>query len=104
MTENTQTDVTQLTPIQARQAEVNAYQANITNYTNILANLDGNWDNDLIHLKGVEAQEAARKCDMSRLERLAELQLHFQLENLLKTETVEYHKAKRILDSLLSLQ
>jgi hypothetical protein len=88
------------TAIQIRQMEVDAYTTNINNYTNILSTLNGVWDNDLLHLKNVEAQEASRQCPMDRLERLAELQLHDQLENLLKTEIVERFKAQTILNSL----
>jgi len=94
------TEEVQLTAIEARKMEVDAYSTNIDNYTSILSTLNGTWDNDLLHLKTVESQEAARQCPMDRLERLAELQLHDQLENLLKTEIVERFKAQAILNSL----
>lgn len=90
----------QLTPKEVRQMEVDSYLLNINTYTALLATLDGNWDTDLIHLKGVEAQEAARQCPMDRLERLAVLQQFDQVTNLLKTEIVEYSKAKAILNIL----
>ena len=64
----------QLTPLEARQMEVDAYSANVANYQALLKTLDGNWDSDLAHLKGIEGQEAARQCPMDRLERLAVLQ------------------------------
>jgi hypothetical protein len=89
-----------LTAKQVRQIEVDAYQLNINTYTALLATLDGNWDADLIHLKGMESQEAARQCPMNRLARLAVLQQYDQVTNLLKTETVECAKAKAILDIL----
>lgn len=91
---------TPLTPKQVRQMEVDSYKANIDIYTALLATLDGNWDSDLVHLKGVESQEAARQCPMDRLERLAVLQQFEQVTNLLKTETVEHSKAKAILNIL----
>jgi hypothetical protein len=91
---------TPLTPKEIRQMEVDSYKANIDTYTALLATLDGNWDADLIHLKGVEGQEAARQCPMDRLERLAVLQQFEQVTNLLKTETVEHSKAKAILNIL----
>ena len=90
----------QLTPKEVRQMEVDSYLLNIATYKALLATLDGNWDADLIHLKGVEAQEAARQCPMDRLERLAVLQQFDQVTNLLKTEIVEHSKAKAILDIL----
>jgi putative heme degradation protein len=89
-----------LTAKQIRQAEVDAYKANIAIYQAILANLDGDWDDDLIHLKGVEAQDAARQCSMERLSRLAALQQFEQFTNLLKTEIVECSKAEAILKVL----
>jgi hypothetical protein len=94
MTEET----TPLTAKEARQIEVNSYKANIETYQALLATLDGNWDADLVHLKGVEGQEAARQCSMDRLARLAVLQQYDQVTNLLKTEIVECAKAQAILD------
>jgi hypothetical protein len=90
----------QLTPTQTRQMEVDAYSANINVYKKLLATLDGNWDSDLIALKDLESQEAARQCPMDRLERLAVLQQFEQVSNLLKTETVERAKAQAILNIL----
>ena len=87
----------QLTPLEARQIEVHTYLANIENYKKLLAILDGNWDTDLIHLKNIEGQEAARQCPMDRLERLAGLQQFDQVTNLLKTEILECTKATAIL-------
>jgi hypothetical protein len=95
-------EIKQPTVVEARQAEVNNYSANIVNYQNILTNLNGEWDADLVHLKNLEPQEAARQCSMERLERLGELQLHDQVNNLLKTEIVERTKAQIILNSLLN--
>jgi hypothetical protein len=83
-----------------RQLEVDSYRANITAYQSLLATLDGDWDTDLIHLKGIESQEAARQCPMDRLERLAVLQQFEQVTNLLKTEIVECAKAQAILNIL----
>jgi hypothetical protein len=90
----------QLTAKELRQLEVNSYNANIATYRTLLANLDGNWDSDLVHLKDLEAQEAARQCPMDKLARLAVLQQFDQVTNLLKTEIVECAKAQAILDIL----
>jgi len=86
-----------LTAVELRALEVDTYKANINNYNKLLAILDGNWDADLIHLKEIESQEAARQCPMDRLERLAVLQQYDQVTNLLKTEIVECAKAAAIL-------
>ena len=102
MTEITTTEA-QPTALEARQAEVDSYSANITNYKNILLTINGEWDADLVHLKDMDMQEAARQCSMERLERLGELQLHNQVENLLKTEIVERFKAQTILNSLINV-
>lgn len=96
-TENTQPP---LTAKEIRQIEVDGYKANIAIYNALLAKLDGNWDEDLVHLKNLEAQEAARQCPMDKLARLAVLQQFEQVSNLLKTETVECAKAQAILDIL----
>jgi hypothetical protein len=90
--------MTELTAKQIRQLEVDSYKANITVYEALLATLDGNWDADLIHLKNIEAQEAARQCPMDRLARLAVLQQFDQVTNLLKTEIVECAKSEAILN------
>jgi hypothetical protein len=90
--------MTELTAKQIRQLEVDSYKANITVYEELLATLDGNWDADLIHLKNIEAQEAARQCPMDRLVRLAVLQQFDQVTNLLKTEIVECAKSEAILN------
>jgi len=102
MSEEITIETVQLTPIEVRQAEVNAYESNIENYENILRTINGEWDEDLAHLKNLESQEASRQCSMERLERLAELQLHDQVKNLLKTEIVEKTKSQIILNSLLN--
>ena len=96
----TQNNEPQLTAKELRQLEVDSYQTNIATYKTLLATLDGDWDSDLIHLKDLEAQEAARQCPMDRLVRLAVLQQFDQVTNLLKTEIVECAKAQAILDIL----
>ena len=93
-------DEPQLTAKEVRQLEVDSYKVNVATYKALLATLDGDWDKDLIHLKDVEAQEAARQCPMDKLARLAVLQQFDQVTNLLKTETVECAKAQAILDIL----
>jgi hypothetical protein len=92
--------MSELTAKEIRQIEVDAYQLNINTYTALLKTLDGDWDNDLIHLKDLEPQEAARQCPMDRLARLAILQQFDQVQGLLKTETVECAKAQAILNIL----
>ena len=90
----------QLTAKEVRQLEVDSYKVNIDTYKRLLATLDGDWDADLVHLKDIETQEAARQCPMDRLDRLAVLQQFDQATNLLKTEIVECAKAEAILNIL----
>ena len=90
------------TAIQVRQMEVDSYTTNIDNYTNILSTLNGVWDNDLLHLKNVESQEASRQCPMDRLERLAELQQYENVSGLIRTEILEKTKSQAILNAMLS--
>ena len=92
------TEQTELTAKELRQLEVDSYEANIAVYTTLLSTLDGNWDADLVHLKNIEGQEAARQCPMDKLARLAVLQQYDQVTNLLKTEIVECAKAQAILN------
>jgi hypothetical protein len=96
----TEQNAIELTPKEVRQLEVDAYKANIATYNTLLATLDGDWDDDLAHLKGIESQEAARQCPQDRLLRLAVLQQFDQVTNLLKTEIVECAKAEAILNIL----
>jgi hypothetical protein len=91
---------TKLTPKEVRQLEVDQYKANIETFKSLLETLDGNWDDDLINLKELEIQEAARQCPMDKLARLAVLQQYDQVLGLLKTETVECAKAQAILNIL----
>ena len=95
-----ETEQIQLTPKELRLQEIQSYELNISTYKTLLATLDGDWDDDLIHLKDVEPQEAARQCPMDRLARLAVLQQFDQVSKLLKTEIVECAKAKAIYNIL----
>lgn len=90
------TEQIQPTPKELRLQEVQSYELNISMYKTLLATLDGDWDADLVHLKDIEPQEAARQCPMDKLARLAVLQQFDQVSKLLKTETVECAKAKAI--------
>jgi hypothetical protein len=90
----------QMTTIEMRKLEVDSYSQNVDFYSALLLTLDGNWDADLIHLRDIEIQEAARQCPMDRLERLAVLQQFDQVTKLLKTEIVERAKAVAILEVL----
>ena len=89
--------MTELTPYQARSAEVESYSANIDIYTSLLATLDGNWDADLIQYKGMEGHAAVTACPLDRVERLAVLIQFEQVSNLIKTEMLERAKSAAIL-------
>jgi hypothetical protein len=92
--------MTDLTAKEMRQLEVDSYEANIAMYKTLLTKLDGNWDSDLIHLKDLPPHDAAEKCPLNRIERLAELQQFDLYNRLLRTEILECSKAKAILSVL----
>ena len=94
------TEQTPPTPLEMRQAEVDAYTANIATYTSIVSTLNGVWDKDLIQYKGVNHHDAARACPIERVERLAELQQFDHFSGLIKTEMIERAKANSILTVL----
>ena len=87
-------------PLEMRQAEVDAYTANIATYTAIVSTLNGEWDEDLIEYKGMNHHDAARACPIQRVERLAELQQFDHFSGLIKTEMVERAKSTSILNVL----
>ena len=90
----------QANEIESRQAEEDTYTKNIANYTAILNTMNGDWDDDLIHLKVIGGHEAVKLCPLERVERLSELLFHDQLQDLVRTETLERFKAQSILNVL----
>jgi len=95
--------MTELTPVQLRQAEVNQYQTNIELYTSIAAGLPSEWPERLVHLKGEKNQHEA----IAQIEDLADVALLGQLwayeaaKASIRSEMVEKAKAEAILNALI---
>lgn len=90
---------TQITPLEARRAEVAQYEANIAMYTAIANGLPSEWPAHLAHLKGSTNQHA----DIAGIENLDDVQLvgdlwaYDQAQAAIRAETIEKRKAEAIL-------
>lgn len=97
------TEETQITPLQARIAEVAQYEANIALYKNILANLPTEWPDRLLEYRGAKNQhDVIAKVDSADIELLSKLWYADDCAKAIKTETLEMTKAKSILNALQS--
>jgi len=96
------TEETPMTPLEARRAEVAAYQANIDMYNTILAALPTEWPEHLVEYRGKTDQHKAIADveNMADVELLADLWYADQCKAAIRAETVEMTKAKRILQVL----
>jgi hypothetical protein len=97
------TEETQITPLQARIAEVEQYQKNIDLYKDILKTLPKEWPARLLEHKGSKNQhEVISNVPTEDVELLAQLWYADECINAIKTETLEMTKAKSILNVLQS--
>jgi hypothetical protein len=97
------TEQTQITPLQARIAEVAQYNANIALYENILKTLPTEWPERLLSHRGAKQQhDAIASVDAADVELLAKLWYADECAKAIKTETLELTKSKAILDVLQS--
>lgn len=89
----------EITPLEARRAEVAQYEANIAMYTAIANSLPAEWPERLAQFKGSTSQHA----DIATLEDLDDVQLvsdlwaHDSAKAAIRAETVEKRKAEAIL-------
>ena len=90
---------TELTPLEARQAEVDQYTANIAMYTEILATLPTEWPEHLQGFKGNKDKHAAIATveNLDDVELIAALWQADDCKAAIRTETLERAKAKSIL-------
>ncbi len=95
-------EATPLTPKQARQAEVAAYESNIATYQAILATLPTEWPERLLPHRDAANQhdEIAKVQDLDDVELLSKLWYADQCRKFIRTETLEMVKAKAILATL----
>ena len=91
--------MTETTPLEARQAEVDQYSANIAMYTTILATLPTVWPEHLTAFKGASDKHAtiATVEDLKDVELLAALWQADDCKAAIRTETLERAKAASIL-------
>ena len=93
---------TQLTPLQAREAEVAAYEANIAMYQTILAGLPTQWPERLLQYRdAADKHKAAGEVDdLDDVSLLSQLCYADQCYQAIRSETVEKTKAEAILATL----
>jgi hypothetical protein len=93
---------TQLTPLQAREAEVAAYEANIAMYQTILAGLPTQWPERLLQYRdAADKHKAAGEVDdLDDVSLLSQLWYADQCYQAIRSETVEKTKAEAILATL----
>lgn len=92
---------TQITPLQARIAEVEQYEANIALYRTILQTLPTEWPERLLQYKGAKnQQDTIASVDSADVELLSQLWYADECAKAVKTETLEMTKAKAILNVL----
>ena len=95
------TEETQVTPLQARIAEVAQYEANIVLYKTILETLPTEWPERLLQYKGAKNQhDAIADVASTDVELLSKLWYADECVKAVKTETLELTKSKAILDVL----
>jgi N-acetyl-anhydromuramyl-L-alanine amidase AmpD len=92
----------QLTPLQAREAEVAQYEANITMYQTILAGLPTEWPQGLLqHREATDRHKAAGEvADLDDVALLSQLWYADDCYKAIRSETVEKTKAEAILNTL----
>ena len=93
---------TQLTPLQAREAEVAQYEANIVLYTTILAGLPTEWPERLLQYRDAadKHKAAGEVADLDDVSLLSQLWYADQCYRAIRSETVEKTKAEAILNTL----
>jgi hypothetical protein len=95
------TEETQVTPLQARIAEVAQYEANIALYETILETLPTEWPERLLQHRNAKKQhDAIGNVDSADVELLAKLWYADECAKAIKTETLELTKSKAILNVL----
>ena len=93
------TDQTQVTPLEARIAEVAQYEANILLYTTMLASLPTKWPAHLTQFKDAKDKHSVigKISDLNDVELVADLWMADDCVKAIRTETLEKRKAEAIL-------
>jgi len=92
-------ETTNITPLEARRAEVAQYEANIALYQTILATLPTAWPDHLAQYKGAKNQHevVADITNVADVELLSKLWYADECQKAIRSEIVEMTKAKSIL-------
>jgi hypothetical protein len=95
------TEETQVTPLQARIAEVAQYEANIALYQTILQTLPTEWPERLIQYRSAKNKhDIIADVAADDIELLSKLWYADECAKAVKTETLEMTKSKAILNVL----
>lgn len=95
------TQVTQVTPLQARIAEVAQYEANIALYQTILQTLPTEWPERLLQYKSAKNKhDIIADVATDDVELLSKLWYADECAKAVRTETLEMTKSKAILNVL----
>ena len=93
------TEETQVTPLQARIAEVAQYEANIALYETILETLPTEWPERLLQYRGAKNQhDTIAGVASTDVELLSKLWYADDCAKAVKTETLELTKSRAILN------
>jgi len=93
------TETTQITPLQARIAEVAQYEANIALYQTILQTLPTEWPERLLQYKGAKNQhDTIAGVASEDVELLSKLWYADECTKAVKTETLELTKSRSVLN------
>jgi hypothetical protein len=92
----------QMTPLEARRAEVAQYEQNIAMFESIYATLPHEWPENLLPYRGAANQHntADEVEDVADVQLLAQLWYADECHKAIRAETVEMTKAKAILAAL----
>jgi len=92
----------QMTPLEARQAEIAQYEANIATYTAIASSTPSEWPEHLLKHKGTKNKhEVISKIEsLEDVALLSDLWTHDDAQAAIRTETFEKRKAEAILATL----
>ena len=92
------TEETQVTPLQARIAEVAQYEANIALYKTILETLPTEWPENLLQYRGAKNQhDTIAGVESVDVELLSKLWYADECAKAIKTETLELTKSRAVL-------
>ncbi len=95
------TEQIEITPLQARIAEVAQYEANIALYQTILQTLPTEWPERLLQYRGVKnQQDTIANIDTNDIELISKLWYADECAKAIKTETLEMTKSRAILNVL----